>query len=83
MRKSKSKGFRNLGGFPVPKFPKQVERICCHCRFYKLSAIADPFCGFWKEHFPNPRSWAWNPNYKKPGERTCDNWRKKNNNGVN
>jgi hypothetical protein len=58
-----------------------IERLCAFCRYYDIIVIpnaqggAGPFCNYHKQFFPEPRRWLANPLKKKPGERTCENWR--------
>jgi len=57
----------------MPSIPKHIDKICAYCAHYRLTE-AGPRCEFWDKIFPEHSAWAYNPEKKKPGERTCKNW---------
>ena len=60
----------------MPKFEKKVKKICFHCKFYEVD-ILGPICNLRGKPFPDAKLWARMPHKKKPGDRTCAEWKGK------
>lgn len=68
----------------MPELPKHVDKICFHCRHYKIEIPGGAYCLHFKQYFPNKGLWArqdaqFEPGAsgKKPGERDCKHWESK------
>jgi hypothetical protein len=69
----------------MPKILKYVERLCANCADYEIIVKpreglpdgAGPFCHKYGVFFPEPLRWLYNPLRKKPGDRSCKHFNKK------